>query len=41
MAAQDEKPRAGSRLAWFVILYLASLGIFAAIVYGLRALVPR
>jgi beta-xylosidase len=27
------------RLAWFAALYVASLGVFAALVYGLRALV--
>ena len=26
------------RLAWFAALYVASLGVFAALVYGLRAL---
>jgi hypothetical protein len=33
--------RAGglSRLAWFAMLYLASLAVFAALVYALRALV--
>ena len=41
MAASDRRPRAWSRLAWFVALYVASLAAFAAIVYGLRALVPR
>ncbi len=30
-----------SRLAWFVALYVVSLAAFTAIVYGLRALVPR
>lgn len=29
-----------SRLAWFVLIYVASLGGFAALVYGVRALVP-
>jgi hypothetical protein len=33
--------RTWSRLAWFVVLYLGSLAIFTAAVYGLRALVPR
>jgi hypothetical protein len=33
--------RRWSRLAWFVGLYLVSLAAFAAVVYGLRALVPR
>ena len=41
MAAQDRKPKAWSRFAWFVALYVTSLAAFAAIVYGLRALVPR
>jgi hypothetical protein len=30
-----------ARLAWFVGLYAASLGFFAAAVYGLRLLIPR
>jgi hypothetical protein len=30
-----------SRLAWFVALYVLGLATFTAIVYGLRALVPR
>ena len=29
------------RLVWFAALYLASLAAFAALVYGLRAIVPR
>jgi hypothetical protein len=41
MAAPDGEPGAWSRLAWFIGLYLVSLGAFATIVYGLRALVPR
>ena len=41
MATQDREPKAWSRLAWFIALYLVSLAAFAAIVYGLRALVPR
>jgi hypothetical protein len=41
MAASDPRPRAWSRLAWFITLYLVSLGAFAALVYTLRALVPR
>jgi hypothetical protein len=36
-----DRRRGWSRLAWFVALYVVSLGAFAAIVYGLRALVPR
>lgn len=29
------------RLAWFGLIYLASLAAFAAVVYGLRGLIPR
>ncbi|MBB4040685.1 hypothetical protein GGR34_002342 [Microvirga flocculans] len=29
------------RLLWFVFLYVASLAVFAALVYGLRGIVPR
>ena len=31
--------RRGKRLLWFVFLYVASLAIFAGLVYGLRGLV--
>ena len=31
----------GRRLLWFVLLYLVSAVAFAAVVYGLRAIVPR
>jgi hypothetical protein len=41
MPERDRRPRAWSRLAWFLALYVASLAAFAAIVYTLRALVPR
>ena len=41
MATQERKPKTWSRLAWFAALYLVSLGAFAAVVYGLRALVQR
>jgi hypothetical protein len=41
MPVRERAPRALSRLAWFVVLYVGSLGIFAAVVYGLRALVSR
>jgi hypothetical protein len=41
MAAPERGPGALSRLAWFVSLYVVSLAAFAAIVYALRALVPR
>ncbi len=39
-----EPRRAGglrARLAWFVLLYCGSALAFAAVVYGLRAIVPR
>jgi hypothetical protein len=32
--------RGPSRLLWFVLIYAGSLSAFAALVYGLRALVP-
>jgi hypothetical protein len=41
MAASDRRRRTWSRLAWFIALYAVSLVAFAAVVYGLRALVPR
>jgi hypothetical protein len=41
MAASDRRRRAWSQLAWFVAFYVMSLAAFAAVVYGLRALVPR
>ena len=40
MAAPARK-QGWSRVAWFVALYVVSLGAFTAAVYGLRALVPR
>lgn len=33
-------PATRKRLLWFAALYAASLGLFSAAVYGLRALVP-
>jgi hypothetical protein len=41
MIAQGRKPRGWSRLAWFIVLYIGSLAVFAAVVCGLRAFVPR
>jgi hypothetical protein len=41
MPAPERAPRTLSRLAWFVVLYVGSLGLFTAVVYGLRALVSR
>ena len=29
------------RLLWFVFMYVASLAVFAGLVYGLRGLIPR
>jgi hypothetical protein len=41
MARVDpSSPGRAARLAWFAGLYLASLASFAALVYGLRKLVP-
>jgi hypothetical protein len=41
----DEGPRAPrsarSRVVWFIGLYVVSAVLFAAVVYGLRAVVPR
>jgi hypothetical protein len=41
MPTSEGEPRPWSRLAWFVVLYLLGLAAFTAVVYGLRALVPR
>ncbi len=43
MEAGSHRPPEGRlrRLLWFVALYVASLVVFAALVYGLRGLVPR
>ena len=38
----DREPAKGvGRLAWFVGFYAVSLVLFAALVYGLRAIIPR
>ena len=29
------------RLLWFVLIYVASLAVFAGLVYGLRGIIPR
>jgi hypothetical protein len=29
------------RLLWFVLLYVASLAVFAALVYGFKLIIPR
>jgi hypothetical protein len=43
MQAGSSRPPEGrsSRLLWFVFIYVASLAVFAALVYGLRGLIPR
>ncbi len=43
MAAQPHNPpeRRSRRLLWFVLIYVASLAVFAALVYGLRGIIPR
>jgi hypothetical protein len=41
MCRRDRQPNAWSWLAWFIALYVVSLSAFAAVVYGMRALVPR
>lgn len=41
MIAQGREPRGWSRLTWFVPLYVVGLVVFAAVVYCLRAFVPR
>lgn len=43
MQAADRRPpeRRLKRLLWFVFIYLASLAAFAALVYGLRGIIPH
>ena len=43
MPTETHRPpeRRSKRLLWFVVLYVASLAIFTALVYGLRAIIPR
>ncbi len=41
MAAPERPGGLRGRLAWFVLLYRGSAVAFAAVVYGLRAIVPR
>jgi hypothetical protein len=36
-----DKVRTAKRLAWFLVLYAASAGLFALFTYGLRAVIPR
>ncbi|WP_255616627.1 hypothetical protein [Microvirga puerhi] len=41
--ATQPRPSEGrlKKVAWFGLLYLASLATFAAVVYGLRSLIPH
>jgi hypothetical protein len=43
MQAEPHPPGEGrvKRLLWFVFIYVASLAVFAALVYGLRWTIPR
>jgi hypothetical protein len=42
MDARSRPPgRRSRRLLWFVLIYVASLAVFAALVYGLRGIIPR
>ena len=43
MQAETHPPseRRSKRLLWFVFLYVASLAVFAGLVYGLRGIIPR
>jgi len=39
---RDRGPAKGPwRLAWFIGIYAASIVLFAALVYGMRAIIPR
>ncbi|WP_256369827.1 hypothetical protein [Microvirga sp. KLBC 81] len=43
MQADTHRPpeRRIKRLFWFVLIYLVSLAAFAALVYGLRFIIPH
>jgi hypothetical protein len=43
MQAQTHHPstRRSKRLLWFVFMYIASLAVFAGLVYGLRGIIPH
>jgi hypothetical protein len=43
MELRPNRPPRGrlNRLLWFALIYVASLGAFTALVYGLRGLVPH
>ena len=38
---QTETHRPSKRLFWFVFMYVASLAVFAGLVYGLRGIIPH
>jgi hypothetical protein len=38
---QPPPERRAKRLLWFVVIYLVSLAVFAALVYGFRSIIPR
>jgi hypothetical protein len=43
MQAGTHRPpeRRSKRVLWFVFLYIASLAVFAGLVYGLRSIIPH
>lgn len=43
MQAEIRHPpgKRGRRLLWFVLMYLASLAVFSALVYGLKLIIPQ
>lgn len=43
MQAETHRPpeRRAKRLLWFVAIYVLSLAAFAALVYGLRFIIPH
>jgi len=43
MQAEPHRPpeRRSRRLIWFIAIYVASLGVFTLLVYGLRGIIPR
>jgi hypothetical protein len=41
MPREQEPAKGFGRLAWFIGFYAVSLTLFTALVYGLRAIIPR
>ena len=37
----EGRPHWSKRLAWFIAFYAASVLAFSALIYGLRAVIPR